>query len=706
MSSSSGSDEVVWDSDSSSRSERSKTRRKKLFRKNIRRELRDGAWKWSSRDPRKKQLTNNPNGATYVPLTDEDYALARMCFCDSRKRSYISSLGQKAINAKELEERKLNQNSLVNSEDYDIGIVRNQMGEEFLWMLSPLLRRILHEALKPKDDLLIKGDVFCLVHPYALMVGRRDELNNAFEKEETEEASQLWKVLDHTMNAYAPEYVWKGFQGFVRGDSVTYDQFWTIFNPGEKLIVMDQLNNPQILIFQTLDYSFDDGKMKARALRISLRSVVSRANSKAGIFGMNYTINVPSFIGNRAMTSLPVYPTRYAESEEDQAELERKLMERGRKWHKMVISDTSIWSYKGSAILSDGTDNFEGQGTSSTKRLKDPTDKSYFSLSTLTKGNVDNPDEDEGPEASAHIAIICPGIVKCVVVNTQKDFFVSVDDMTEVVWDENIFLNQLVLRQSKKDMLKGLVQNHLAKEFQTVGDFISRKGTGLIIVLHGPPGTGKTFAAESIAELVRRPLLSLSIGDLIADSKHLEERLDSLFDVCKEWKAILLLDEADVVLEARSIEDVRRNGIVSVFLRKLDYFEGIMFLTTNRIGTIDPAFMPRIQISILMDKLSVNQRRAVWGNFLQDGRLGLTEERKEQLEDVVQKMSKLDLNGRQIRNTFNIAQSFSFSRNGTNFITVQDLNNAAEQALEFQEYFSQENSKARSAVRSVWSSRF
>jgi len=55
----------------------------------------------------------------------------------------------------------------------------------------------------------------------------------------------------------------------------------------------------------------------------------------------------------------------------------------------------------------------------------------------------------------------------------------------------------------------------------------------------------------------------VSIGDLIADSKHLEERLDLTFSRCRDWSAILLLDEADVVLEAMSTEDVRRNGIVS-----------------------------------------------------------------------------------------------------------------------------------------------
>lgn len=53
-----------------------------------------------------------------------------------------------------------------------------------------------------------------------------------------------------------------------------------------------------------------------------------------------------------------------------------------------------------------------------------------------------------------------------------------------------------------------------------------------------------------------------------------------------------------------------------------------MFLTNSRIGTINPAFMSRIPVSILMDKLSLDDRRAIWKNFLQDERLGLTKERQ------------------------------------------------------------------------------
>lgn len=48
------------------------------------------------------------------------------------------------------------------------------------------------------------------------------------------------------------------------------------------------------------------------------------------------------------------------------------------------------------------------------------------------------------------------------------------------------------------------------------------------------------------------------------------------------WGAVLLLDEADVYLERRSINDLMRNSLVSIFLRLLEYFQGILFLTTNR----------------------------------------------------------------------------------------------------------------------------
>jgi hypothetical protein len=68
------------------------------------------------------------------------------------------------------------------------------------------------------------------------------------------------------------------------------------------------------------------------------------------------------------------------------------------------------------------------------------------------------------------------------------------------------------------------------------------------------------------------------------EAAKLEGQLSRIFKTASHWNAILLLDEADVFLEQRSPDNLTRNGLVSVFLRKLEYYEGIMFLMTNRVS--------------------------------------------------------------------------------------------------------------------------
>lgn len=74
-----------------------------------------------------------------------------------------------------------------------------------------------------------------------------------------------------------------------------------------------------------------------------------------------------------------------------------------------------------------------------------------------------------------------------------------------------------------------------------------------------------------------------SAGELGKDPRYLEAELQKILDICHAWGAILLLDEADVFLEKRNMQDIHRNALVSIFLRQLEYFQGILFLTTNRV---------------------------------------------------------------------------------------------------------------------------
>ena len=190
-----------------------------------------------------------------------------------------------------------------------------------------------------------------------------------------------------------------------------------------------------------------------------------------------------------------------------------------------------------------------------------------------------------------------------------------------------------------------------------------------MFILIIPQGVGKTLTAESVSENLRVPLYTLSAGDLGLDPTDIEKRLSTIMDMTAKWNAVLLLDEADVFLEARSgtpphslppstpligiVSDLERNKLVSIFLRMLEYYEGILFLTTNRIANIDDAFHSRIHLTCQYPKLSQASRKHVWQNFLGT--------KNNVSEEEVDELSKLDINGRIIKNVLKTAMMFARS---------------------------------------------
>lgn len=90
----------------------------------------------------------------------------------------------------------------------------------------------------------------------------------------------------------------------------------------------------------------------------------------------------------------------------------------------------------------------------------------------------------------------------------------------------------------------------------------------------------------------------MTSGELGTTTQAMESALQSAFRIAKEWNAILLLDESDVFLSKRSADHLEKNAFVPVFLGLLEYYQGIMFLTTNRAEEFDPAFLSRIHLII------------------------------------------------------------------------------------------------------------
>jgi len=93
----------------------------------------------------------------------------------------------------------------------------------------------------------------------------------------------------------------------------------------------------------------------------------------------------------------------------------------------------------------------------------------------------------------------------------------------------------------------------------------------------------------------------------------------------------------------------------------LEYYEGILFLTTNRLETMDAAFQSRIHVAIKYNPLAPAVRRQIWENFIK--RLDQREaEGKRELLDHLDDIQEWELNGRQIRNVLGIAESLALSK--------------------------------------------
>ncbi|KAK2030006.1 P-loop containing nucleoside triphosphate hydrolase protein [Colletotrichum zoysiae] len=209
-----------------------------------------------------------------------------------------------------------------------------------------------------------------------------------------------------------------------------------------------------------------------------------------------------------------------------------------------------------------------------------------------------------------------------------------VDGVTDVETNDAA-LGHLVLPSDYKRVIWAFVEAQLAGS-EDFDDVIKGKGKGMIMLLAGEPGTGKTLTSESVAESLRRPLYSMTAGELGNTAGEVDEMLQRVLELSSGWGAVLLIDECDVFLECRSSKNLHRNQLVSVFLRLLEYHQGVMFLITNRADSFDQAFESRIHLTIQYPHLDAESRLHIWKTFEQ-------------------------LNGRQVKNVIKTARLLAAS---------------------------------------------
>ncbi|CAI6089261.1 unnamed protein product [Clonostachys chloroleuca] len=457
------------------------------------------------------------------------------------------------------------------------------------------------------------------------------------------------------------------------------DRLWTIFKPGDTVYKSIYGHHRA---FRLVETKYQDEALTIKAFYIDYNGV------KVG--KRFQTFEIEPFTGNIPIQQLSIYPLSY---HRPAGMMQNLLIARGRRFEafmgrhyceydgvvfqqhrsvlgfheimqlditgRVMVDPHSFQRFSGftfNVTPDDENDNDDGRDDddddSDDYDDHDDNNSDEEIVSRDLSGNIrSNRTPQEPPTLTDNQVLIATSTICGFSFREKQWLHLFVDYLSPVTWDNDAF-PRLVLPPRNKELVEALVNTH-SQSKDSFDDIIRGKGKGLIFLLHGPPGVGKTLTAECVAEQGHRPLLTLSAGDLGTEVTEIEKSLAKMLELASCWHAVLLIDEADVFLEQRAPNDVYRNSIVSLFLRLLEYYQGILFLTTNRVEAFDPAFLCRIHLALRFKELDQKARKMIWETFQEKigGGVGHGWD--------LEKLSKTPINGRQIKNAVKTGESLA-----------------------------------------------
>ncbi|OJJ76617.1 hypothetical protein ASPBRDRAFT_192737 [Aspergillus brasiliensis CBS 101740] len=446
-------------------------------------------------------------------------------------------------------------------------------------------------------------------------------------------------------------------------ERIPFPYLWHLYHPGQVIVT----KRPKYQAYRVLQVC--GGRRPAGHRNAGAAPVTKPTNLVIDCFYLDFdgkeiralpkTISIRPYDGQLPITALDAYPLEYASEG-----LSGDLIRRGRKFIDLV--KVSHKRYKGLNLRESDFDKYEeidsdvivdfelafrskevgtglpeyGGGVILEPTEEDPDETHdeevfYDSKDMLEKFRSDfihNTSllEDQGTETqlSHERLILLPPRIYGYVLLSRAWYPLDIDlisDIRIIDGDQPDPFDDIVLPDKHRDIVRALVKTH-ARSRGTLGstepanalvkrefDIVKGKGRGLIILLHGAPGVGKTSTAECVAAHTGRPLFPITCGDLGGDSaQEVEANLERFFDMARRWGCVLLLDEADVFLSERIKGDIRQNSLVSVFLRVLEYYSGILILTTNRVGDFDEAAISRIHCALYYPPFNRERTLEVW----------------------------------------------------------------------------------------------
>ncbi|KAI2463441.1 P-loop containing nucleoside triphosphate hydrolase protein [Annulohypoxylon bovei var. microspora] len=526
------------------------------------------------------------------------------------------------------------------------------------------LKQLLEDVIVgfPYDPIDAQQDVEFDLPAYCLFFYRQklEEVGNERFGEDEASRGHLRLLLDWIDKVHEESF--KAARRFHSSDQrpISYEYLWTAFRPGSLVYTKIQ---GQPRAFQLRGFWYENDDEPCLAIRVQF---IDYDGEK---FGTRKDIfRIPKYSGVMRCEDLNIIPLDF---HSDVASMRSRLLERGRQFQSLVGSHFK--QYSGVALKKNGSKyerhsvsgrvvvdckNYQRFEPDDDFELEDlPRTEAAKRQRTLRRYNegVDTSDKEIFDELTEEDLLITSAMVRGFAWSAKKFLEFFVENLSPIKWDETCF-SQLVLNPTTKKTVQAMVSTHALRgqDGPGIDDIVEGKGRGLVMVLHGPPGVGKTLTAECVSEAVHRPLYMVSAGDLGTDSYYLETKLGCIMDIATTWGAVLLIDEADVFLERRSLHDIHRNAMVTVFLRVLEYYRGILFLTTNRVGTFDDAFTSRIHVPLRYTNLSEPSRKKIWQNFCSRVPGGVDISDKD-----LNVLAKPELNGRQIKNIVKAAESLA-----------------------------------------------
>ncbi|KAK8014252.1 P-loop containing nucleoside triphosphate hydrolase protein [Apiospora arundinis] len=536
---------------------------------------------------------------------------------------------------------------------------------------SPHMKEALKACVPQYEDhniehknIILRDEPRCVFHYKEELILYRQR---CMSENRVEAGRHIQYLIDHMAGSLITEmYLFPGLASDSdQPPELDFNNLWMAFVPGD-LICIDshvlKTSEPRkVYRFERMERCYCPNPLLCS--RSPWRIVAYSISCNGDRFGyIMHELIIEPYEGFRSLATLPIMPLKYHPNRES---IRSELIERGAST-ELFPPAAIIWVMLelprlfGPNHPIGATSNTESLGTKHMLMVDCKAALEYWpdgSPLFASDKRTYKAESNAHMELTNDDLIICEAEIIAYSLGTMKWGLFQVDCIVDVAYDEEAFAS-LLLDQDHKDTVLSLVRIH-SDERAMVDDVITGKGKGMVMLLHGPPGVGKSLTAESVAEHTRKPLMRLQTSTLGDSPAEVEDGLSDAFTLAVKWDAVALLDGADVFLEQRDSVNLERNRLVSIFLRVLEFYQGILILTSNRVAAFDTAIMSRVHIVIHYPNLDRQSQRKLWSLFL--SRLPNDSGKSVTDENDLGILDEYDLDGREIKNIVRTAHSLAVS---------------------------------------------